>query len=74
MPIDDIGSFASPQELAMLEHSLSCSVVGTPDKVRVDVADFLEHTQADELIVTAMIHDHAARRRSFEILAETTAR
>ena len=74
VPIDDIGSFASPQELAMLEHSLSCSVVGTPDKVRVDVADFLEHTQADELIVTAMIHDHAARRRSFEILAETTAR
>jgi luciferase family oxidoreductase group 1 len=72
LPIDDIGAFASPQELAMLEHSLSCSVVGAADTVRAGVAEFLAHTLADELIVTAMIHDHVARRRSFEILAEVT--
>jgi luciferase family oxidoreductase group 1 len=70
-PVDDIGTFASPQELVMLEHALSCSVVGAADTVRKGVADFLARTQADEVIVTAMIHDHAARLRSFEILAET---
>ncbi|WP_347260190.1 LLM class flavin-dependent oxidoreductase [Rudaea sp.] len=69
-PIDDIHAFAAPQELAMLEHALACSVVGTRDAVRAGVADFLARTQADELIVTAMIHDHDARRRSFEILAD----
>lgn len=72
-PIDDIGAFASAQESAMLEHALSCSVVGARETVRAGVADVLASTQADELIVTAMIHDHAARRRSFEILAEAAA-
>jgi hypothetical protein len=27
-------------------------------------------TRADELMVTAQIYDHAARRRSYEIVAE----
>jgi len=70
-PVDDIATFASPQELVMLEHALSCSVVGAAGTVRKGVADFLARTQANEVIVTAMIHDHAARRRSFEILAES---
>ena len=71
VPIDDIGALASTQEQVMLEHALSCSVVGDADTVRKGVADFIARTQADEVIVTAMIHDHAARLRSFEILAET---
>ena len=44
--------------------------VGAPATVRKGVDEFLARTQADELIVTAMVHDHAARLRSFEILAE----
>ena len=31
---------------------------------------FIDLTQADEIIVTAQIFDHAARLRSYEILAE----
>ena len=73
MPVDDIGALASQPERTMLEHALSCSIVGAADTVRKGVADFLARTQADELIVTAMIHDHAARLRSFEILAEIVA-
>ena len=72
-PIEDIGMLAATQEQVMLEHALSCSVVGTADTVRRGVADFLARTQADEVIVTAMIHDHAARLRSFEILADVVA-
>jgi len=72
-PIEDIGMVATMPEKAVLEQSLSCSVVGAADTVRKGVADFLARTQADEIIVTAMIHDHAARLRSFEILAEVAA-
>lgn len=53
----------------MLDHSLACAVVGGPGTVRHGLRDFAARTGADELIVTAQIHDHAARKRSFEILA-----
>ena len=29
--------------------------------------------EADELMITTMIHDHAARRRSYELLADAFA-
>jgi luciferase family oxidoreductase group 1 len=60
-------------ERAMLDHSLACSVVGTPEMVRRGIADLAARTGADELMVTAQIHDHAARLRSFTLLAETQA-
>jgi luciferase family oxidoreductase group 1 len=55
---------------AMLDQALSCSVVGSPETVREGVAAFLERTGADELMVTAQIYDHQARKRSYRILAE----
>jgi luciferase family oxidoreductase group 1 len=45
------------------------AVVGGPATVRQGVTDFLRATEVDELMATAMIFDHAARLRSFEILA-----
>ena len=55
---------------AMLDHALSCVVVGSAETVRSGIEAFLRRTGADELMVTAQIYDHAARKRSFEILAE----
>jgi luciferase family oxidoreductase group 1 len=54
---------------AILEHTLRYSVVGGPAKVRQGVEEFVRATNVDELMTTAMIFDHAARLRSFEILA-----
>jgi luciferase family oxidoreductase group 1 len=45
------------------------SVVGGPATVRAGVFDFVRKTGVDELMTTAMIYDHAARLRSFELLA-----
>jgi luciferase family oxidoreductase group 1 len=69
-PVDHIDSFASPAELAQLEQALACSFVGGPDTVKDGLAAFLERTQADELIISGHIFDHAARLRSFSITAE----
>ena len=57
-------------EMAGVAHSLACSVVGDRDTVRAGLESVLAQTQADELIVTAQIFDHAARLRSFEITAQ----
>jgi hypothetical protein len=33
----------------------------------------IERTKADELMITSMLFDHAARKRSYELLAEAFA-
>ena len=70
-PVDDMDArlAADPRARAMLDNALACSVVGGPDTVRRGLAEFVSRTGADELMVTAQIFDHGARRRSFEILA-----
>jgi luciferase family oxidoreductase group 1 len=69
-PIDDIEAYWSPEERAHVSGMLSRSYVGSADAVRAGLEAVLTETGADELIVAAAIHDHAARVRSYEILAE----
>jgi alkanesulfonate monooxygenase SsuD/methylene tetrahydromethanopterin reductase-like flavin-dependent oxidoreductase (luciferase family) len=38
--------------------------------VREKLAEFVARTGADEVIVASAIYDHAARLRSYELLAE----
>jgi luciferase family oxidoreductase group 1 len=57
-------------ERALLDETLSCAFVGSPDTVRRGLEGFLARTGADELIVSAQVHDHAARLRSYALLAE----
>jgi luciferase family oxidoreductase group 1 len=49
------------------------AVVGGPATVRQGITDFLRATGVDELMTTAMIFEHDARLRSFEILAGVRA-
>jgi luciferase family oxidoreductase group 1 len=72
-PVEDFEASVDRYGRAMLADALSCSVVGGPDTVRNGLAAFVASTGADELMVTAQIFDHTARRRSFEILAEQAA-
>lgn len=69
-PVDDIEAVSTPMERAGAERALSCSFIGAPETVASGLRSFIATTGADELIVTAQIHDHAARLRSFEIAAE----
>lgn len=59
-----------PMAKAMLGSALSCAIVGSRDTVKRGLADFVARTGADELMVTAQVFDHAARVRSYEILAD----
>ena len=69
-PVENYAEQLGPQERATLAQALSCAIVGSPETVRAGLDAFMRRTGADELMVTAQIFDHAARRRSFEILAE----
>jgi luciferase family oxidoreductase group 1 len=69
-PIDDIETYWSPVEKQRAKAMLARSFVGSPETVRSGLEAFIGETRADEVIVAAAIHDHAARLRSYEILAE----
>ena len=68
-PVDDIRALASEAELAGLDHTFRYSAIGSPETVRVKVQQILDATGADELMAASQIHDHEARRHSYEILA-----
>jgi luciferase family oxidoreductase group 1 len=72
-PVEGMDTQLDPQARAMLDQALACSVVGGPETVRRGIAEFVARTGADELMVTAQIHDHGARVRSFEILSDAHA-
>jgi len=69
-PIADYERTLDPAARAMLAHALSAAVVGSPETVKRGIEAFARRTNADELMVTSHVFDHAARVRSFEILAE----
>ena len=68
-PVDDMDSRLDPEAKAMLNSALACAVIGSPATVETGLAAFIKRTGADEVMVTASIFDHAARLRSFEIVA-----
>jgi len=44
--------------------------VGAPKTILARLLPFIAATQADEVMITTMIYDHAARRHSYELMAQ----
>jgi luciferase family oxidoreductase group 1 len=68
-PVESMEGRWLPHEQAHVERMTRCSIVGSPPTVRKGLERLLAETEADEIIVTASLYDHAARLRSFEIAA-----
>ncbi len=68
-PVDDIETYWSAAEKEQASAMLACSFVGSRETVARGLNRFVEETAADEVMVAAAIYDHAARLRSYEILA-----
>jgi luciferase family oxidoreductase group 1 len=62
----------TPQEKAGVQRMLAAAAVGSPHSVKQQLQTIIEKTGANELIVAGAIHDHAARLRSYQLLATTT--
>jgi luciferase family oxidoreductase group 1 len=73
------GRLPSPEEAAAHEHSpleleiarswTSSHIVGSPEPVRTRLLELADRTGADELMITTMVHSHAGRLRSYELVA-----
>ncbi len=69
-PVDTMDGLWSRVEEAMVRNAFREAVVGSPATVKRGLENFLERTQVDELMVVSAIFDHAARLRSFELVAQ----
>ncbi|MOA04940.1 hypothetical protein D3C78_1245130 [compost metagenome] len=66
-PVRDMDKVWSAQEKAALQQQLGSSIIGGPDTVRKKLKQYIEATQANEIMIAAHIFDHQARLRSYEI-------
>lgn len=57
-------------EQAAVEAKMRAAVIGGRERVRQGLELFLAETQADELMIVTTTYDHAARMRSYELVAE----
>ena len=69
IPVAEMNALGSPAERAGMEQMLTVTAVGAPATVRGRLSDIVAQTHADELIIAGAVHDHAARKRSYELLA-----
>ena len=65
-PQHDLSEIA-PDLRREVEQALSISAVGAPDTVRQRLQDLIVTHAPDEIMLTGMIHDHAARLESHRI-------
>jgi luciferase family oxidoreductase group 1 len=69
-PVKDMNAIWNEREKALVASRTGGSIVGSKDTVKRKLEEFLEKTNADEIMINAMIFDHAKRLRSYEIIAE----
>jgi len=56
-----------PNEIPGVTQPTRVSFIGSPATVHAQMADFVDRTKADELIIVSHIYDHAARLHSYDI-------
>lgn len=57
-------------ERAQVQASRVRHILGSPDTVHAQLTALVDETGADEVMVTTMVHSHAARVQSYRLLAE----
>jgi luciferase family oxidoreductase group 1 len=69
-PVRSMDGLWSAPEKELVASRFQAAIVGGPATVRRKLEEFLDRTQADEIMLQCEPYDHAARLRSFEIAAE----
>ena len=69
-PVDSMDGLWTAQEKALVDARLGGSIIGSAATVKKGLEKILDETKADELMINAMIYNHEARLRSYEIVAD----
>jgi len=69
-PVESMNGLWLPHEREAVMDFFGIAMVGGPEKIRAKLDVLLEQTDADELIFTCDMYEHADRLRSYEILGQ----
>jgi luciferase family oxidoreductase group 1 len=69
-PLPGYAQGLEPRIADMLTRVLRCAIVGSPARIAQGLGAFIAAHRPDEIMVTAQIFDAAARRRSYQLLAQ----
>ncbi|HEY8561913.1 MAG TPA: LLM class flavin-dependent oxidoreductase [Pyrinomonadaceae bacterium] len=69
-PVQNMDAIWNANEKALVAARTGGSIIGSRETVRQKLEEYLERTQADEIMVNAFVYDHEKRLRSYEIIAE----
>ncbi|WP_165313810.1 LLM class flavin-dependent oxidoreductase [Vibrio ziniensis] len=68
-PVQSMDPIWLPHEKHHIETQLRESIHGSPETVKERIMSLVARTQADEIMINAMIFDHQSKLRSYELLA-----
>lgn len=60
----------TPVDRSVIQGYRALAYIGSPDRIRNQIQELAEDTQADEIMVSTLVHDPEARLRSYELVAE----
>ncbi|MFV8365879.1 LLM class flavin-dependent oxidoreductase [Flavobacterium sp. XS1P27] len=70
-PVDSLDGIMSEEEHFHVNQMTACSFVGSKEKLVVELKQFIEYTQIDELMITSPIFNHEDKLKSIRIMKET---
>jgi alkanesulfonate monooxygenase SsuD/methylene tetrahydromethanopterin reductase-like flavin-dependent oxidoreductase (luciferase family) len=69
-PVDNMDELWTEYEKAMASQMLALTFIGTPDKIKKEIHNFINQTQIDEIMVISNIYEQKAKLHSYELFAE----
>src|SRR5690606_8383990 len=64
----------TPLERTIVANHRALMITGNPERVAARIEELAAETEADEVMVSSMIHSHEERLRSYELVAEALLR
>lgn len=60
----------TPEDREIIRYNRQRSFIGSPESVHARVSELAGQAGVEEIMITTMMHEHADRRRSYELLAQ----
>ena len=70
LPVNNMDAIWTEREKALVASRTGGSIVGSKETVKIKLEKYLAETEADEIMVNAMVYPHEKRLRSYEIISE----
>ncbi|WP_413582567.1 LLM class flavin-dependent oxidoreductase [Bdellovibrio sp. HCB288] len=69
-PVDSMAAYWTVAEEQLVKSRLATSIIGGPETVTRKLQEFINATQADELMIVSDQYNHSDRLRSFELISQ----